>query len=239
MSWTKCHRKGRFFVLNDPNKSKNPTSEVPWFWPRFKNPLLVSESQSSHFCRTFRDAVWVLLWVPSSPDSAEVAEELPAESVSFNEKKQEGTLALPKTGLRISTWRCSGGARDGINSILYHLWTRFWLFKKGLKQTLRHMWYLSLSLHRHLNRWDWPRVRGEHRSNPTNGAAKSVKKNITFTTVQASRNKREDFKEHSCNTHICGHKLLDGIGMTLWPSDFLACSWKPRSSTHVSQHWGH
>lgn len=41
-----------------------------------------------------------------------------------------------------------------------------------------------------------------------------MKKNITFTTVQASRNKREDFKEHSCNTHICGHKLLDGIGMT-------------------------
>ena len=25
----------------------------------------------------------------------------------------------------------------------------------------------------------------------------------------------------------------------VWPSDFLACSWKPRSSTHVSQHWGH
>jgi hypothetical protein len=237
MSWTKCHRKGRFFVLNDPNKSKNPTSEVPWFWPRFKNPLLVSESQSSHFCRTFRDAVWVLLWVPSSPDSAEVAEELPAESVSFNEKKQEGTLALPKTGLRISTWRCSGGARDGINSILYHLWTRFWLFKKGLKQTLRHMWYLSLSLSIAISTGETdPGSGASTAATQQMGQPKAWKK-----TLLSQLYRQAEIKERISKNTVATLTYADiNYWMVLvWPSDFLACSWKPRSSTHVSQHWGH
>ena len=235
MSWTKCHRKGRFFVLNDPNKSKNPTSEVPWFWPRFGNPLLVSESQSSPFCRTFRDAFRVLLWVPGSPDSAEVAEELPAESVV--QRKETGRhFGASKNRavhqyLAVFWW---GKGWD--HSILYNLWTRFWLFKKGLKQTLRHMWYLSLSLQRHLNRWDWPRVRGEHRSNPTNGAAKSVKKSLPSQLYRQAAIKERISKNTAATLTYAD---INYWMVSVWPSDFLACSWKPRSSTHVSQHWGH
>ena len=159
------------------------------------------------------------------------------ESVSFNEKKQEGTLALPKTGLRISTWRCSGGARDGINSILYHLWTRFWLFKKGLKQTLRHMWYLSLSLSIAISTGETdPGSGASTAATQQMGQPKAWKK-----TLLSQLYRQAEIKERISKNTVATLTYADiNYWMVLvWPSDFLACSWKPRSSTHVSQHWGH